>query len=151
MIGGKAYPALSSFLLVAMQIACLIVLMITGPVFNFESSAIYLLFFSLFLGSWAIMVMLPSKLNIFPEVSKGATLIQKGPYRYIRHPMYLSLILLMISLLWMHFAWYRLLISILLLIDLIIKIEYEERILIRDLAGYKTYKGVTYRLVPCVY
>jgi protein-S-isoprenylcysteine O-methyltransferase Ste14 len=44
-------------------------------------------------GLWAIFEMQKSKLNIAPHVRKGAILISSGPYRVIRHPMYLSLLL----------------------------------------------------------
>ena len=35
--------------------------------------------------------------GVFPELVNGARLITSGPYRWVRHPMYLSLLLFMLG------------------------------------------------------
>ena len=45
-------------------------------------------------GLWSVWEMANlGKYNIFPEVPNNATLVTSGPYAFIRHPMYASLII----------------------------------------------------------
>jgi protein-S-isoprenylcysteine O-methyltransferase Ste14 len=140
-----------SVLLVGIQFACLFFLLATGPVFDVKNYAFLLEIFSVFLALWAIFVMQASRLNVFPDVRQGANLIQKGPYRLIRHPMYLAVIMFALSLLFTHFTVIRLLVVLVLIIDLIVKIEYEEKLLSAELDGYKEYKQNSYKLIPLLY
>ena len=41
-----------------------------------------------FVGIWALSTNRPGNFNIRPVPRAGAQLIQQGPYRWIRHPMY---------------------------------------------------------------
>ena len=142
---------LKSVILVGIQFACLFFLMATGPIFYIRSYAIFLELLAVFLALWAILVMQASKLNIFPVPRQGSILIRKGPYRVIRHPMYLAVILFALSLLFMHFNEIRVFAFMVLVIDLIVKIEYEENLLNTDLPGYSEYKMKTYKLIPLLY
>lgn len=45
------------------------------------------------LGLWAIGVNRPGNFNVRPVPRPGATLVTTGPYRFVRHPMYSSLLL----------------------------------------------------------
>lgn len=151
MIKGIPSGFILSVILVGIQLFCLIFLILTEPLFNFHSYGLPLELLSVLLALWAIFVMRASKLNVFPEVRKGSILIKKGPYRIIRHPMYLAVILFAFSLLFVHFTLFRLLIVLALIIDLIVKIEYEEKLLEADLDGYKDYQRNTYKLIPLLY
>ena len=106
---------------------------------------------SAFLGTWAIWVMRKSKLNVFPDVLQGAGLIVIGPYRYIRHPMYLAVIGCGAALLIDYFTYFRLMVFIVLIIDLILKIEYEEKLLKAAFDQYVDYRQVTKKLIPFIY
>ena len=39
----------------------------------------------------------PGNFSIYPEIREGASLITVGPYRWVRHPMYTALMLMMIG------------------------------------------------------
>ena len=41
-------------------------------------------------GSWALLANRPGNFNIRPTPRAGGQLVQHGPYRWIRHPMYTS-------------------------------------------------------------
>lgn len=140
-----------SVVLVGIQFTCLLVLIASGPVFDFRSNAIILEILSILIGLWAILVMQASKLTIFPDLRTGSILIRKGPYRLVRHPMYLAVILFAISLLLTNFTVMRLGVVLILIIDLLLKIEYEEKILINVLDEYSEYKRKTYKLIPLLY
>jgi protein-S-isoprenylcysteine O-methyltransferase Ste14 len=45
------------------------------------------------LGAWALHANRPGNFNIRPEPRAGGRLVQEGPYRWIRHPMYSALLL----------------------------------------------------------
>jgi len=89
-----------------------------------------------------------SKLRILPDPASGATLITNGPYRFIRHPIYTAILLGAVGLLISHFSITRLIISILLLADLIIKLLFEEKMLMKTFEAYKSYMASTSRLIP---
>ncbi len=75
----------------------------------------------------------------------------RGPYRVIRHPMYTSLLLGGAALLIMHFSMERLLILLLLATVLIVKLNFEERLLCEKFPGYREYMRRTSRLFPYVF
>ncbi|MDP2008136.1 MAG: methyltransferase [Rubrivivax sp.] len=45
------------------------------------------------LGAWALNCNRPGNFNIHPAPKPGGQLVQQGPYRWIRHPMYSAVLL----------------------------------------------------------
>lgn len=83
------------------------------------------------------------------EVQAGQTVTKAGPYRFVRHPMYLGMILMFnlspIAL----GSWWGLLAGAPFPIALIVRISHEEEMLTEGLPGYRTYKQqVPHRLIP---
>jgi len=142
---------LKSFLFVAIQFACLFLIGITGPLFPANWTLLTVEVAGVALGLWAILVMRVGNFNIAPDLFSWTVLVTTGPYRLIRHPMYLALLITTIPLVINHFTLARLVIWLLLLLDLVLKLNYEERILIKSLTGYKQYANQSYRLVPFLY
>lgn len=142
---------IKSVILVSVQFSCLFFLLYSGPVFKFNDYTLILELIALLLVLWAIYTMRKSKMNIFPDVRKGSKLIRKGPYRIIRHPMYLAVILFSLSLILMSYTFIRLVTFLILVIDLLFKIEHEENLLDADLNGYQEYSIKTYKLIPFLY
>jgi len=99
---------------------------------------------------WA-MIIFKLKVNVAPEVLKGTILIKSGPYRLIRHPMYFSVI--SFTLLWVvfDFGYIRLLLWTLLLVVILLKINYEEKILKRHFQDYTEYSKTTKKIIPFIY
>ena len=54
---------------------------------------ITLLAASLIIGAWVVVANKPGNFNILPTPRTGGSLITRGPYRWIRHPMYTSVLL----------------------------------------------------------
>ena len=79
--------------LVLWQYSLLLVFLLSGPWFSHHIIGLLVQIIGLFIGFWAIWSMRRSRLNIAPCVRKGSSLIQHGPYRFLRHPMYLSILL----------------------------------------------------------
>ncbi len=140
-----------SIVLVTIQFLCLGILLMTGPKIATQTGILLLEVFSIILGLWAIFSMRSGKLNVFPEVRTGAILITKGPYRWIRHPMYLAVILLGLSLLLNDFSWWRAGVWGILCMNLLLKIRHEEKILIVKIPEYSHYIQSTKRLIPFLF
>jgi len=85
------------------------------------------------------------------RVRKGHLLVKTGAYKLVRNPMDLAELLFMIGLPMLSSS----LISLLFLIPFIpitlIKINFEEALLSKELKGYKEYMKKTKRLIPYVY
>jgi protein-S-isoprenylcysteine O-methyltransferase Ste14 len=93
-------------------------------------------------------------LSRFVEVQKekGHKVITAGPYRYVRHPMYVGLIILLYSLpVALGSLWTLIPASILTLI-FVIRTYLEDKTLRRELEGYEAYSAkVRYRLLPGIW
>ncbi len=85
-------------------------------------------------------------------VEEGQNVIDTGPYRWIRHPMYAGVILLMLATPLSLDSWYALIPAVLIIPTLIIRILDEESTLSSELPGYDDYrKKVHSRLIPGVW
>ncbi|MCK5856416.1 MAG: isoprenylcysteine carboxylmethyltransferase family protein [Bacteroidales bacterium] len=103
------------------------------------------------LGVWAIMVMKKSKINIAPQPRANAYLVTNGPYRLIRHPMYMAIILTLTPLMATHYDQSRMIILGVLFINLIFKLLFEEGLLKEYFDGYSQYMKKSWRLIPLVF
>jgi protein-S-isoprenylcysteine O-methyltransferase Ste14 len=101
-------------------------------------------------GLFAILVM-KFNFNIAPDFKPGAIFINKGPYKFIRHPMYTTVLLSILCLVINYFSVLRLSIFIFLSITLIMKITFEEKILSDKFDSYREYKIKTKKLIPYIY
>src|SRR5690606_17426054 len=57
------------------------------------------------LGLWALSSNRLGNFNIRPAPRAGGTLVQQGPYRWIRHPMYTSVIAVGVACAWASGHW----------------------------------------------
>ncbi len=140
-----------SILLVVVQLVSLGTIFFTGPVVP-QALLLKTVFISgVLLGLWSLWEMRKSKLQATPDVASGSKLIQSGPYRYIRHPMYAGLLLIAITILLSYFSPLRLIAAVILTVDLLIKIQYEEKLLNKYFKEYGRYSKHTWRLIPFGY
>lgn len=139
------------YIFVAVQFTLLFLIFITGP--NLPKNLINQIIFALgvVVGATAVWNMRVSKLRTEPEIAEGSTLVTSGIYKYIRHPMYLGLILISLSLVFDFFTLTRLLLFFLLFINQNLKLEYEEKLLEKYFKDYEKYKKGTKKLIPFIY
>jgi protein-S-isoprenylcysteine O-methyltransferase Ste14 len=83
--------------------------------------------------------------------TEPAALIERGPYRVIRHPMYLAEIALAVGAPLVLGARLTLVVSALFVALVLRRIRVEERSLAERLADYDAYAARTARLIPHVY
>src|SRR5262249_7959136 len=86
------------------------------------------------------------------RVETGQTVIDTGPYAYVRHPMYAGAVWLFVGIPLALGSWWSLALLIPFVPLLLWRLLDEERILARDLPGYADYmRRVRHRLVPFVW
>jgi protein-S-isoprenylcysteine O-methyltransferase Ste14 len=100
-------------------------------------------------GAWALAANRPGNFNVRPEPKEGGTLVTHGPYRWVRHPMYLAVLLAMAAFCAAGDAWQWALWAALLAV-LAAKALREERQLPLFHPGYADYRARTRAIVPFI-
>jgi len=86
------------------------------------------------------------------EVEKGQQVISSGPYRVVRHPMYVGTLLMYLASPLALGSWWALLPALLIVPILVARVLNEEAVLARELPGYTEYVQQTrYRIIPGVW
>jgi len=88
--------------------------------------------------------------NIRPEIKENCKLVTTGIYSYIRHPMYLSVLLGMFGVAVIFFTYYEFALYIVLFMIMLIKMFYEERLWKCHNPAYLEYMKKTKRFIPFV-
>ncbi|MEV6557926.1 isoprenylcysteine carboxylmethyltransferase family protein [Nocardia sp. NPDC051756] len=98
---------------------------------------------------WAIIV-LGSSFRTTVEVDTDQTVVDRGPYRWVRHPSYTGILLIMVGLGLAAANWISLVVAVVLPIyALSRRIDVEEKALVETLGHpYEEYRTGTKRLVP---
>ena len=124
--------------------------MIFKSSFFIQLIGIILIIVSLALRLWAFRVF--RSWRLFVQVDQGHSLVTNGPYAWVRHPLYLSMLLLyagsflLIPRLGFMFQ------MLALILAYIFRINVEEEILVCAFKDeYKDYMQKTFRLIPWVY
>jgi protein-S-isoprenylcysteine O-methyltransferase Ste14 len=108
----------------------------------------FLLAGSALLASWALSANRPGNFNIRPTPRAGGSLVTSGPYRWIRHPMYTSVLMVAAAAavksgeasdagLWLALAGV-----------LLAKAGIEERALVLRFPDYQGYRARTMKFLP---
>ena len=86
------------------------------------------------------------------KVEEGQTVVDKGLYSIVRHPMYSVTVWLFLSIPVVLGSWWALICFLPYIPIIVIRIIFEERLLTADLAGYEDYKRrVKFRLIPFIW
>ncbi|MFN3332421.1 MAG: methyltransferase family protein [Caldilinea sp.] len=142
---------LKSYTLVVIQFGALLALALTGPIVARHPVLLAVELAALALALWAIVTMRLRHVNVLPDVRPDSRLVRQGPYRWIRHPMYASILLGALALTLDESTPLRWLIYTILLVNLLVKLHYEERLLAAAFPLYSAYQEVSKRLIPFIY
>lgn len=144
-------PRAVFYLIVFVQILCPCLLIFTMPLSALSLPGVAVIAASALLLFWAVAAMRFGRFNITPAVNREGRFTTSGPYAFIRHPMYSAELLFVAALVLDYFYWWRLLVWSVLLIDIMLKVHYEEQILRARFKDYSAYRNRTKRFIPFVY
>lgn len=142
---------IKSYTLVIIQLICIILIAFSGPFFPKNIFVLLIDASGAAIGLWAIVVVKVGRFNITPDIHPNSQLTSEGPYKYIRHPMYLSVLLFTLAWILNHITVLRLIIWMVLIFDLMIKLKYEEKLLANRYKEYQDYQHRTKKLIPFIF
>ena len=143
--------AFRSYVYVGIQFVCLALLIATGPWIASSLEFLVLEMLGIFFGFWALLTMKLRNLSVLPEIKPNSFLQTGGPYRWVRHPMYSALLLVMLVLVLEEFTYWRGLVWLILSLDLFLKLQYEEELLVNKFFEYRVYQSKTSKLIPWIW
>lgn len=141
--------------LVALQLALMALLAVIGvPAFLIGRAPLLawaMAAAGVLLGLWALSCNRPGNFNIRPAPREGGHLVQEGPYRWIRHPMYTAVIACGLACAMAATSPWGWLGVAALVAVLATKATVEERWMLAVHPGYAAYRARTRRFVPGVF
>lgn len=142
--------SLQSKALIALQfIIILLLLMINDSIINHWQS-LYLSMSGFIFGLYTFYFNRLGNFNIAPEIKSEAKLITNGAYKYIRHPMYFSVLLIMLGVVLTEISMVNILLYIGLIFVLYLKASKEEKLWSEKMLEYGEYKKRTKMFIPFV-
>jgi protein-S-isoprenylcysteine O-methyltransferase Ste14 len=103
-------------------------------------------------ASWAMLSNTYASRTVRIQSDRGHQVVTAGPYRYVRHPMYVGVILSVMSIPLILRSWWAIIPAVLIVILFFIRTGLEDRTLKKKLTGYKEYaERVRYRILPGVW
>jgi protein-S-isoprenylcysteine O-methyltransferase Ste14 len=130
-------------------IAALIILGTTGNLFSTSPFVIGVQLLAIALSVWA-RISFPAGTFRVAATPAATTVIRRGPYRLIRHPMYTAALLVVWSGILSHLNWWTLVLGVAVTAITAIRIVLEERVLRQRFSDYEAYVKDTAAVIPYV-
>jgi len=105
----------------------------------------------IFVGALALKENRFGNFNIVPDIKEECVLVVNGVYKYIRHPMYTSVLLSMLGVALLYATYYEYILFTLLSLNMLVKLWYEETLWESKSSEYIEYKKNTKRLIPFIF
>jgi len=143
---------MKSKILVFIQFAMIFVLLLPlGMPTTYPIIGSFFILIGLAVGVAALMKNKLGNFNIRPDIKEDSKLITDGVYGYIRHPMYTSVLVGMFGVMLVYFHSVYMYAYIILLVNMLVKMFYEESLWHSEGEEYKEYAQNTSRLIPKVF
>ncbi len=139
-----------SYTLVSLQFIIIILLLILNTSVFTEFLPLLLFITGINIGIYAITHNPLSNFNIIPDIKENAQLITTGIYGYIRHPMYFSVSIMMLSVFTTSFTLLNLVLYLILILALTLKANKEEMLWNKKSKEYQDYMSKTKRFIPFI-
>jgi len=140
-----------SLVLVLLQLSLIAAIALPFGPAGWSAAATALVVAGVALGVWALTANRPGNFNIRPEPKPGGRLATGGPYRYVRHPMYLAVMVGMLGFCAGYATPWRWAALVALAVVLGVKAVVEERAMAAHHPGYAEYARGRKRIVPFVW
>jgi len=102
------------------------------------------------LGLWALLHNKLGNFNIQPKMKEGAVLVTSGIYAFIRHPMYLSVIVMSLALVLSSVTLLQSFLFFALILVLLLKAKREESLWIEKDESYAEYRAKSKFFLPFI-
>jgi protein-S-isoprenylcysteine O-methyltransferase Ste14 len=122
-----------------------------GQEIYYPYAGLFFLFLGGIIGMLAIKTHEKGNFNIRPDIKENCELVTHGVYAYVRHPMYLSVLTIMLGVVLIYLSLYELILYGALLSVMLTKLFYEEHLWQCHSAEYEAYKKRTKRLLPFIF
>lgn len=120
-----------------------------NEIFRYLGLALFLSGFILM--NWAEII-LGNQFSVEVTIQENHQLIISGPYKYLRHPRYLGIILFAIGISFIFNSWSSLILVLLLIIVLLLRIKDEEELMNNQFGDeWLQYKNKSRRIIPFIY
>ncbi len=135
-------------LFVFFQFLCIAILAFVGNVVVFDLGLI-LQVAAVAFGIWAVQSVGQNNWSVYPIPNDESSISAKGAYKYVRHPMYTSIIFFFLPMQLRANDWFNWVIYSVLVLTLIFKIKFEEKQIEEKHPEYEQFRKVTEkRLIP---
>jgi protein-S-isoprenylcysteine O-methyltransferase Ste14 len=131
------------------MIVAILYLLSSGNLLSLSPSVIAVQLLAVALSVWSRRSFQPDQFSIHAEPKKGQ-LLSRGPYQYIRHPMYAAALLLIWSGIWAHTSPVNLAIGVIVTGIVGVRIGIEEQHLRTRYPDYAEYSHRTKRIIPLI-
>lgn len=142
---------LYSYLLVTLQCLFVMELWLYNASFYTQLAPLLVFCFGLGFGLYTLMHNPLDNVNIIPEIKENAVLITHGAYKYIRHPMYFSLLCMMAGVLIASVNFVTMGLYGLLMVTLVLKAQKEEKLWSQQSLEYQRYMRKTKSIIPFIF
>ena len=132
-----------------MVIAAIVVLAVTGNLFSASPLIIAFQIAAIGLSVWARRAFQPGTFRV-TAAPAGMAIIRRGPYRYVRHPMYAAALLFIWTAVLGHMSAFTVGAGMVVTVSVVARVIAEERLLVAQLPGYAEYRRSTAALLPFV-
>jgi len=139
-----------SYILVSLQFILIAILLITHGLQTPSNFALLIFLVGCGFGLYTVRHNKLGNFNVTPEIKENASLITTGAYRYIRHPMYFSVLIMMFGVVVSKPTLLSLFIYALLVVTLFLKAQKEEVLWMEQSNKYKTYMQQTKKIIPFI-
>lgn len=131
-------------------LAAVVFLLVTGNLLSASPFVIAIQVLALALGIWSRRTFQAGQFSTGAETKSGK-LLRTGPYRFIRHPIYAIVLVLIWSSVLGHPSFTTVIVSVLMTIVTLIRLVSEEQFLRQRYPEYAEYARRTQRIIPFVF